>query len=231
MRQSLTLEREAVERSLGQIVENMIDCILFIGKGIGVTLPLLLGGFIVGLVLGTGFAILRYKKCFARVIGVIISVVRGTPLLLQLALIYFSFPTLFHLSPTILQAGILTFGWNSACYLAEIMRSGIDSLPKGQFEAAQTLHIPFFYMWRDILLPQIFRHIFPAIINEIIALLKETALIATIGGMDVMRSAQVLAAEQFSYFLPLCIAGGYYYLCVLIIERLGKWMERRLTLC
>jgi len=81
-------------------------------------------------------------------------------------------------------------------------------------------------MWKDIILPQVIRNIFPSLINEIIALLKETALIGTISGMDIMRLAQILGAEQFTYFAPLCIAAAYYYPLVLVIEYVGKYIEK-----
>jgi polar amino acid transport system permease protein len=112
--------------------------------------------------------------------------------------------------------------------VAEILRSGIGSIPKGQFEAAKMLKIPTLYTWKDIIFPQVFAHIFPAMIGEIIALLKETALIATIGGADVMRRSQMVAAESFTYFIPLCIAGLYYYIIVLIIEYIGKKWEGKI---
>lgn len=136
-------------------------------------------------------------------------------------------PVLLGMRPSILVAGIVAFGLNSSAYFAEILRSGIESLPKGQFEAALTLQIPTFYLWKDIILPQVIRNIFPAMINEMIALLKETALISTIGGMDLMRQAQTLAAQQFTYFMPLCITGFYYYSLVLLLESLGKKIEKR----
>jgi polar amino acid transport system permease protein len=120
----------------------------------------------------------------------------------------------------------MAFGLNSSAYIAEILRAGIENIPKGQFEAAQTLEIPCYYMWKDIILPQVIKNILPAMVSEVIALLKETALIATIGGMDIMRSAQTIAAEQFTYFIPLCIAGAYYYALVLIIEYVGKIAEK-----
>lgn len=123
---------------------------------------------------------------------------------------------------SIITAGILTFGLNSSAYVAEILRSGIESLPKGQCEAARTLEIPGFYMWKDIILPQVIKNILPAMVSEVITLLKETALITTIGGVDIMRTAQILAAEKFTYFMPLCIAGVYYYSLVLLVEYLGK---------
>lgn len=199
----------------------------FIGQGIALTLQLLAGGITLGLVLGSLWSIGRYYGLGKWCINRLISILRGTPLILQLSLIYFSAPALTGARPSLLIAGIIAFGLNSSAYFAEILRAGIEGLPKGQFEAAATLQIPTFYLWKDIILPQVVKAIFPAIINEIIALLKETALISTIGGMDLMRQAQSLAAQQFTYFMPLCIAGCYYYSLVLFIEWLGKTIEKR----
>ncbi|CDZ77979.1 Arginine transport system permease protein ArtQ [Legionella massiliensis] len=212
-------------------MEELKQNLTYIGQGTVLTLELMAGGMLIGLILGTILAVLRHKGFAKTVINRFISIMRGTPLILQLSFIYFAAPALIGLKANILVAGILTFGLNSSAYIAEILRSGIENLPKGQFEAAKTLQIPSFYLWKDIILPQVIRNILPALINEMIALLKETALISTIGGMDLMRKAQSIAAEQFSYFLPLCIAGCYYYGLVLLIEQLGKKIEKRGQLC
>ena len=82
-------------------------------------------------------------------------------------------------------------------------------------------------MWKDIILPQVFSNVLPAIINEVISLLKETAIISTIGGVDIMRRSQMFAAEHFIYFAPLCIAGIYYYSVVLLLEFFAKRLERK----
>jgi polar amino acid transport system permease protein len=208
-------------------VAELIPHILFIGRGITLTLQLLTCGILIGLVFGTFFSVLRYNGFGVIIINRLISILRGTPLILQLSFVYFSFPGLFGLKLNIVTAGILTFGLNSSAYVAEILRAGIESLPKGQFEAAKTLQIPSFYAWKDLILPQVIRNILPAMTGEVVALLKETALISTIGGMDIMRTAQTLAAEQFTYFMPLCIAGAYYYGLVLCIEYVGKKIESR----
>lgn len=201
--------------------------ILAVSKGVGLSLQLLLGGVLVGSTVGTAIAILRYNRLGLMAINTLVSVIRGTPLLLQLSLVYFSTPALIGIKLSVLSAGIITFGLNSAAYIAEILRAGIESLPKGQFEAAITLNIPKFYMWKDIILPQVLRNILPAMVSEIIMLLKETALIATIGGMDITRCAQNLAAEHFTYFMPLCIAGAYYYCFTAAFEAIGRKIEAR----
>ena len=208
-------------------METLMVSVWCVGQGLGLTLALLCGSVVLGLTLAVVWAICRHQSMASGLINPLISVIRGTPLMLQLSLIYFSLPPLTGIHPSILCAGIMTLGLNCSAYVAEILRSGIESLPKGQFEAALTLQIPAFYVWRDIILPQVLKAIFPAMVNQVIALLKETALISTIGGMDVMRQAESLAAEQFTYFIPLCIAGGYYYGFVLLIEACGKHIEKR----
>jgi polar amino acid transport system permease protein len=203
-------------------VEELIPHILFVGRGVALTMQLLVCGILIGLTFGIFFSVLRYNKFCVTIINRFISILRGTPLILQLSFVYFSIPGLIGIKLNIVAAGILTFGLNSSAYIAEILRAGIESLPKGQFEAAKTLQIPNFYAWKDIILPQVIRNILPAMISEVVALLKETALISTIGGMDIMRAAQMLSAEQFTYFMPLCIAGAYYYGFVLCIEYIAR---------
>ena len=209
------------------LMSDLISHIVFIGNGLYLTIELLGGGLFMGFILGIVWAIGRQQAIAKLAINALVSILRGTPLILQLSLIYFSIPVLIGLKPSIVSAGIIAFGLNSSAYFAEILRAGIESLSKGQFEAAKTLNIPSYYLWKDIILPQVLRNTFPALVNELIALLKETALISTIGGMDLMRHSQSLAAEQFTYFLPLCIAGAYYYSMVLLIETASKKISTR----
>ncbi|MDR0740543.1 MAG: amino acid ABC transporter permease [Puniceicoccales bacterium] len=212
-------------------MNKIISNFLYIGSGIGLTLKLTFGGVFIGVVGGILLSILRYNGIGRSLINAIVSVLRGTPLLLQLSFVYFIAPDVIGVRLDLLSAGILAFGINSSAYIAEIVRAGIESLPRGQFEAAQTLGISRFYMWKDIILPQVITNIFPAMVNEVIALLKETVLIAMIGGLDIMRRSQTIAAEQYEYFQPLCMAGIYYYGLVRLIESIGKKIEQRRTLC
>ncbi|MDR2371794.1 MAG: amino acid ABC transporter permease [Puniceicoccales bacterium] len=208
-------------------MNKIISNFLYIGSGIGLTLKLTFGGVFIGVVGGILLSILRYNGIGRSLINAIVSVLRGTPLLLQLSFVYFIAPDVIGVRLDLLSAGILAFGINSSAYIAEIVRAGIESLPRGQFEAAQTLGIPRFYMWKDIILPQVITNIFPAMVNEVIALLKETVLIAMIGGLDIMRRSQTIAAEQYEYFQPLCMAGIYYYGLVRLIESIGEKIEQR----
>lgn len=213
-------------------LEELISHIVFVGKGVGLTLQLLVGAITIGTFLGLVFAVLRHNNIAVFLINRIISILRGTPLILQLSFIYFAIPSIItEMRMSIATAGMIAFGTNSSAYIAEIFRAGIQNLPKGQFEAAKTLKIPTFYMWKDIILPQVIRNIFPAMLNEFIALLKDTAIISVIGGVDIMRSAEMLAARQYTYFMPLCIAACYYYGLVVLIEYIGKKFEEKVFKC
>ena len=198
-----------------------------IGNGIFITLALLAGGITIGLLLGILLSVLRYQNIGATTITVFISIIRGTPLILQLSIFYYTIPMLTGIKQDVLVTGILTFGLNSSAYVAEILRAGIENIPKGQFEAAKSLKIPNFYLWKDIILPQVIKNILPAMTSEVITLLKETSLISTIGGMDIMRKSQTIAAEHLTYFMPLCIAGVYYYLLVMLVEYIGRKVEKK----
>lgn len=202
--------------------------ILFIGQGLFLTLELLSASIVIGLSFGILFAVIRYRfKIPGKIIAGFISMIRGTPVILQLSFFYFIIPrvTGLALSPT--MCGVITFGINSSAYTSEIFRAGIKSIPKGQFEAAKVLNIPQFFMWRDIILPQVVRNILPALINEIVNLLKETSVISILGGADIMWQARRVSAEEFTFFWPICIAGAYYYIMILLIEKIGRLIEAR----
>ncbi|MBP9752371.1 MAG: ABC transporter permease subunit [Proteobacteria bacterium] len=229
-----TIKKKWIEdnaSSSTKVYQDIIYYASFIGKGAIMTLQLMAGGFIIGLILGTILSVLRYQKKGVWLINNIISVLRGTPLILQLSFMHFILPSLFNVNFDILTTGIITFGINSAAYVSEILRGGIENLPKGQFEAAFTLHIPKYYMWKDIILPQVIRNIFPTLVNETTNLLKETAIISMIGGVDIMRQVDFLSSEKCTYFIPLCIAGMYYYFLVLFIEWMGRVISRKAFSC
>ena len=205
---------------------TLVEQILFIGQGVLVTLKYTLGALGIGLSLGIILAIGRRQVLLRWMIDSFVSVLRGTPLLLQLSFFYYAVPGLLGIRLDVWHAGLIAFGLNSAAYVTEIFRSGIQSIPKGQFEAAKTLQIPAFLLWKDIIIPQVLRNILPALINEVISLLKETAIISIMGELDLTRRAQVVAATEYSYFMPTCLAGAYYYILVFVIERIANKIEK-----
>lgn len=157
------------------------------------------------------------------------SVFRGTPLLVQLSLVYYVTPSLLGMTITPFTAGVIAFSMNSGAYVSEIIRAGIQSIDKGQFEAAQSLGISYNLMMKDIILPQAVRKVLPALVNEMINLLKESAIISTIGEADLMRRAQMVAAEKYTYIEPLLVAGGCYYAMILILSYGARLVEKRIN--
>lgn len=201
----------------------------YIFQGIGLSLQYTIVALSLGAIGGAILALaqLGTMKSIAQLAKGYISFFRGTPLLVQLSLIYFALPALLNISITGWTAGVMAFSLNSAAYLAEVFRSGLQAIDKGQYEACQMLQIPRWAMYKDIIFPQMLRVIWPSMMNETISLLKETALISVIGEADIMRRATVVAAEHYQYLLPLCIAAGCYYLLVLGIQCLAGQIEKR----
>lgn len=156
------------------------------------------------------------------------SVFRGTPLLLQIALVYYATPQITGYNIPALLAGVITFTLNSGAYISETIRAGILAVDKGQREAALSLGVPYKPMMVDIILPQGLKNILPALVNESIALLKDSALVSTIGVADLLRRAQIVGAEKYIYFEPLLFAGVVYYLLVMSLTWGGYALERRL---
>jgi len=207
-------------------MESIIETAFFIGKGVWLTLSLFVMSFILSWFLGSIMAISLHYKKMIKPIKIFISIFRGTPLILQLSFFYFVIPRFLFFRPSLFWASSFALALNGSAYVTEILRSGLESLPIGQFEAIKSLYIPRFYAWKDLILPQVIRNVFPSITNYSVALIKETSLISILGGMDITRLFQVISARDFTYFVPLCIAGSYYYILVILIEffsdKIGK---------
>jgi His/Glu/Gln/Arg/opine family amino acid ABC transporter permease subunit len=202
----------------------------YIMKGTAITLLFTLVSALFGFIWGTILSLfkisnIRLLQWFATVYT---SIFRGTPLLLQLSVIYYATPQLFQYDISPLMAAGLAFGLNSAAYLSETIRGGILSVDRGQREAALSLGIPFKTMMMSIILPQAIKNILPALVNECIALLKESSLVSVIGVEDLMRRANVVGADTFKYFEPLVFVGVIYYVLVLILTFVARILERRM---
>lgn len=155
------------------------------------------------------------------------TVFRGTPLLVQLGLFYYGLPQITGYPISTFEAGILTFSLNSAAYSSEIIRAGIQSIDEGQWQVGQVLGLSRSQVFISIILPQAIRNILPALMNEMVDLLKESSLMATIGEMDVLRRAQIVAGQTYLYFEPLCIAALCYFILIWVLGTCAKQLERR----
>ncbi|MCC8417729.1 MAG: amino acid ABC transporter permease [Rickettsia endosymbiont of Bryobia graminum] len=206
--------------------------IIFIIQGAVVTLKYSLISVLLGLIFGSLLAICKVSnsKALRLFADFYTSIFRGTPLLIQLSIIYFGLPGLIGVKLSVFAAGVMAFSLNSGAYVSEIIRAGINGVDKGQFEAAKALGISESLMMQDIILPQAIRNILPSLVNELINLIKESAIISMIGEMDLMRRAQVVSTETYTYFTPMLVAAICYYIMIIIISNLAKILERKLAI-
>lgn len=202
----------------------------YILAGILITLKFSLVSAFFGFLWGTILALFKIStwkplKLFAEGYT---SIFRGTPLLVQLTLIYFATPQLTGYDITAFQAGVLAFSLNSGAYISETIRAGIQAVDKGQKEACEALGVQYQLMMVDIILPQALRNILPALVNESINLLKDSTLVSVIGVEDMLRRAQIVGAEKYIYFEPLIFVAAIYYLMIITLTWGANGLERKL---
>ena len=205
-------------------MENFLNLLKILSEGLGTTLLIFLLTLVLGIPAGILVAVARNSKnrIVKTLIKVYILIIRGTPMMLQIIFIYFAPYYLFKVTYDRFVAIIIAFVVNYAAYFAEIFRSGILSIPKGQKEAAFTLGFSKTQTFFRILLPQIVKRILPAMSNEVISLIKTTSLAQIIGLTEIFALAQKQASYQFS-ILPLCVAGlMYLVLCTIITYAFNK---------
>ena len=209
---------------------TIMPSIPYIIDGIRVTLLFTALSALLGFIWGTILSLFKIStiKPLTWFANVYTSIFRGTPLLLQIAIVYYATPQLTGYDIPALLAGVITFTLNSGAYISETIRGGILAVDKGQREAALSLGVPYKPMMSDIILPQAIKNILPALVNESIALLKDSALVSTIGVADLLRRAQIVGAEKYIYFEPLLFAGIVYYLMVMSLTWGGYALERKL---
>jgi len=198
--------------------------------GIEVTLQFTIGSWILGFLLGFIIALIKVSKF--RILKLVTqfytSIFRGTPQLVQLFIIYYATPQLIGYEITAFQAAVLAFGLNSAAYISEILRGGIQAIDYGQTEAALSLGISYPRLMCGVILPQTLKNVLPGLVNESISLMKSSSLVAVIGVMDIMRAAQTIQNRLFIAFEPLLVAAAIYYVMVMAMTALSNRLERRI---
>lgn len=201
---------------------------LFILEGLSTVLIISFISAIIGIMMGLICAFLKKKKFIGGILSFYIDFFRGTPVFVQLYFVYFGLPALLGLSINNWVAAIVVFGLNSGAYLAEIMRAGIEGIDKGQIEAAKALGVDQKDIIKDIILPQAIRSVLPAIVNEFIALTKETSVVSMLGINDLMKRYSFVVAKTYSPFEPLLLILVTYYLLNKLLSFIGKRIERKL---
>ncbi|MBR6103134.1 MAG: amino acid ABC transporter permease [Ruminococcus sp.] len=207
----------------------------YLTNGLLNTIIITIAAAVLGLIIGFVVAMIRstHDKTGKLKIGnffcrIYLTVIRGTPMVVQLLIMYFViFKTLS--SKYKIIVAVLSFGINSGAYVAEIVRSGIMSIDNGQFEAGSSLGLSYRKTMFYIILPQAFKNVLPALANEVIVLLKETSVAGYIGMEDLTKGGDIIRAATYEAFLPLLAVAAVYLIMVIILTSLVGKLERRLA--
>ncbi len=171
---------------------------------------------------GAGYYILKFFNTICRIY---LTVIRGTPVVVQLLIMYF---VIFATSRNALMVAMIAFGINSGAYVAEILRGGIMSIDNGQFEAGRSLGFNYVQTMIHIIIPQVFKSVLPTLCNEFIVLLKETSVAGYVGIVDLTKAGDLIRGRTFSAFMPLIAVALIYLVLVIILTSLVSLLERRL---
>ena len=210
-------------------------------NGIGITLLVTLFSLILGMVIGIVIAIIRSAHdqqngrknpilgFFNLICQIYLTVIRGTPMMVQLLIMWFVLWASARASDSnMIRCAILTFGINSGAYIAEIIRSGIMSIDKGQMEAGRSLGLTYAQTMAGIIIPQAFKNVLPALGNEMITLLKETSIVTVIGLKDLTKGAMIIQSKTYQALVPFLAIACIYLVMVLLLTRLMAVVERRM---
>lgn len=206
------------------------DRYLYILNGLGFSVGVTLFAAILGVLLGILLALMKLSnsKILSKIALVYIDIVRGTPAVVQLMILAnIIFVGALRETPILIVAGI-AFGMNSGAYVAEIIRAGIEGLEKGQTEAGRALGLSYAQTMKFIIIPQAVKKILPALVSEFITLLKETSIVGFIGGVDLLRSANIITSQTYRGVEPLLAVGIIYLILTTIFTVLMRKVEKGL---
>ncbi len=200
-------------------------------EGLGNTLLIALIATLIGTTIGVLFAMIKYinkksgkLKILSKITGLYITIIRGTPVVLQLMILYF---IVFSGWNNGIMIGAITFGLNSGAYVAEIARAGFESVDDGQMEAGRSLGMSTWQTMRHIIIPQAVRNCLPPLFNEFITLVKETAIVGYVGIMDLGKIPGLVQSRTFDYLFPLIIAAVLYLAVVMVLTKILHILEKK----
>lgn len=204
---------------------------MYIVKGLGNTVLITVFALLIGVILGVLIAVVRAVhagdksklKLLNGICGLYLTVIRGTPMIVQLMIMYFAILK----SADSLVVAVIAFGINSGAYVAEVIRSGIQSVDRGQTEAGRSLGLTQRQTMVRIVMPQAFRNVAPAIFNEFISLFKETSVAGYVGIQDLTKGGDIIRSITYDAFPPLLVVGAIYLVIVIGLTRILAVLERR----
>ncbi|EHJ09084.1 ABC transporter substrate-binding protein/permease [Staphylococcus simiae] len=203
----------------------------FFLKGIKVTVLISLIGVALGSILGAVVALMKLSrfKILSWIATIYIEVLRGTPMLVQVFIVFFGITAALGLDISALICGTIALVINSSAYIAEIIRAGINAVDKGQMEASRSLGLSYSQTMKTVIMPQAIKNILPALGNEFVTLIKESSIVSTIGVSEIMFNAQVVQGNSFDPFTPLLVAAALYFVLTFVLTRIMAVIEGRLS--
>ena len=211
--------------------------ILYLAKGALLSIGIAALSLLFGLILGTlGATGKRSKHAWPRgIANVYVTIIRGTPLLLQILIIFSVIPSMYtaitgkilRIDPLLI--GVLAMSINSGAYQTELIRSGVNAVDKGQWEACETLGLSNWKTLKLVILPQAFKRIVPPLISEFITLIKDSSLISCIGAVELLKGAQIIGAQYFDVMSPYMLAAIFYLVMTCVVSMIGMKVEKRLS--
>ena len=209
-----------------------MENVLYLGKGALISLGMAILSLLIGLVLGVLGASAKRSRFF---ILRAIEIIRGTPMLLQILMLFSVVPSIYTaitgnvLRINVYLIGIIAMSINSGAYSTELIRSGINGVDKGQWEACETLGLSSWQTMKLVILPQAFKLIVPPVISEFITLIKDSSLTSCIGAIELLKASQVLGARYYDAMSPYTLAAIFYLIMTISISYIGKHVEKRLA--
>lgn len=203
----------------------------FFLKGIKITILISLIGVALGSILGAFVALMKLSKIkiISWIASIYIEILRGTPMLVQVFIVFFGITAVLGLDISALVCGTIALVINSSAYIAEIIRAGINAVDKGQMEAARSLGLNYRQTMKSVIIPQAIKNILPALGNEFVTLIKESSIVSTIGVGEIMFNAQVVQGISFDPFTPLLVAAALYFVLTFVLTRIMNMIEGRLN--
>ncbi|ASC51444.1 ABC transporter permease subunit [Staphylococcus aureus] len=203
----------------------------FFLKGIKITILISLIGVALGSILGAFVALMKLSKIkiISWIASIYIEILRGTPMLVQVFIVFFGITAALGLDISALVCGTIALVINSSAYIAEIIRAGINAVDKGQMEAARSLGLNYRQTMKSVIMPQAIKNILPALGNEFVTLIKESSIVSTIGVGEIMFNAQVVQGISFDPFTPLLVAAALYFVLTFVLTCIMNMIEGRLN--
>lgn len=212
-----------------KIIELLIKHFPTFLNALGVTVRVTLLALIIASLIGILFGLFKISgnKLLKLVANIYISIIRGTPLLVQILFIYFGLPMTLGFKWDLFTASVVIMSINAGAYMTELIRGGIESVDKGQMEAARSLGLSYGQAMIKVIMPQALRTMLPSIINQFIVTLKDTSLLSVIGLRELTQNTKIIVANNMEALRMYFIVAIYYWIIVNILTLIAQWVERR----